>query len=203
MGAPEGRHIGEWLKRRFGRSVAYRPEASVSTDVLIDDPTRGYTVTEELVRLFAREGHPRFRDLPRHPVYAVLMQTQSVAGAFKLASAFAQTRGIDLQTRDELRNLIFRHVEVIARMMADDPELTVDSEPVRRQFAALDANVEFLLESAAGDNRRIARIFRTAQELTREMIKTMTADELREVWRELNRRFKEILDASGGQGGPQ
>jgi hypothetical protein len=203
IGRDEGRHIGEWLKERYGVSVAYRPGASISTSALPEDATRGYTMTPEHVHEFA-ERRSRFGDLPANPAYAVMMQSQSVVGAFKLASAFAQSHAIDGNTRRDLRELIFVHVEEAAKLMAANPNLTVDSPAVRRQLAKLDAGVRRTLRNAAREgNRHLAPVIDTAGRVAREMVTAMTADELRGLWQRLSRLLSDIMrDPPPSRGGP-
>jgi Skp family chaperone for outer membrane proteins len=191
FGRDEGRAFAEWLKRTYGFSMVYNPHASVSTDVLLDDPRRGYAVTPELVHQFA-EGHPRFPDLPPSPVYAVLMQSQSVAGAFKLASALSQVRGIDDTTRTDLRNLIFTHVETVAKLMAANPRLTIRSAPVKRELDNLERAFNRLVRGAGEGQPHVQELAKTAHDVTEEMIKTMTAAELKSLWRDLSLVLKAI-----------
>lgn len=199
IGRDEGRHIGEWLKERFGISVAYRPQAGVSTSALPDDPRRGYTMTPEHVHECAA-GHERFRDLRPNPVYAALMQSQSVVGAFKLASAFAQSHPISQATRRDLRELVFSHVEEAAKLMAANPNLTVDSRRIRQLLNRLDRGVRETLEGTQGEGREVQDAVRVAQEI----ITAMTADELRSLWAQLKRLLKDIMrDPPPSRGGPQ
>ncbi|MFI6645488.1 hypothetical protein [Streptomyces sp. NPDC050504] len=191
IGAPEGRHIGEWVKRRHGSSVQYREEASVSTDALPGTP-RGYTITPEDVQRF-RRVHPRFKDLPPDGVFAVLMQTQAVVGSFKLASAFSQTHSIDQETRDKLRKAVFSHVENVARLMSKRPWLTTDSPPVQRELGRLDAQVSDLLVEAEWKRTPDQGTIEAAHRVARKMITTMTGAELRELWIELSALLKQIV----------
>jgi hypothetical protein len=203
VGRDEGRHMGEWLKERYGISVAYRPEAGVSTSALPEDPRRGYTMTPEHVHEFAA-GHERFRDLRPNPVYAALMQSQSVVGAFKLASAFAQSHPIDQATRTRLREVVFSHVEEAAKAMAANPSLTVNSRQIRRLLNRLDRGVLRTLKRSPSENREAQEAVRMAGRVAHEMITSMTADELRGLWVQLHRLLRDIMrDLPPSKGGPQ
>ncbi|GII62806.1 hypothetical protein Skr01_28910 [Sphaerisporangium krabiense] len=207
VGAGEGRHIGEWLKRRHGVSVAHLPEAALTTSPLPESPTRGLTMTPEDVHLFVSEaGHPRFQargDVPRYAVYAALMQSQTVLTAFRLASAFADTHPITSEMRARLQTEVFEHVEQVARMMADNPSLTPASPEIMRHLDDLDDAAGEVLADGQGD-AAAAEVIEKAREVTRAMINAMTADEVREIWTRLSRLLDDILrDPPPSRGGPR
>lgn len=204
VGAGEGRFFGERLKEWYGVSVAYHPVASVTTSPLPQVLARGLTRTPEDVHLFKR-GHPKFPDLPKHPVYAALMQSQTVLGARRLASAFADTHNIDDALKEQLKNTIFRHVEEVAVLMADNPNLSADSPEIAPRFAGLDEAVRTQIRAAAkrGDKSGPDAI-RAAGMVTQQMIRTMTADELTTLWRDLKKLLGDILrDKPPSEGGPR
>jgi hypothetical protein len=120
------------------------------------------------------------------------MQSQSVAGAFKLASALSQVRGIDDTTRTDLRNLIFTHVETVAKLMAANPRLTIRSAPVKRELDNLERAFNRLVRGAGEGQPHVQELAKTAHDVTEEMIKTMTAAELKSLWRDLSLVLKAI-----------
>jgi hypothetical protein len=192
IGAPEGRFIGERVRERHGDSVAHRPEASLSTSALPDDPTRGYMVTPELVRKWADgEMRGRFKDLRPHPAYAVFMQAQSVIGAFKLASAFAATHDINQATRVLLREAIFEEVEVVAKMMARNPNLTVHSPRIQQRLRVLDRHVREILADL-GPQDPAKDVIEAAHRVAREMIESMTGEELKVHWYQMRKLLRDI-----------
>lgn len=204
IGAGEGRFFGERLKDWHGVSVAYHQDASLTTSPLPEVLSRGLTRTPEDVHLF-KKGHPKYPELPKHAVYAALMQSQTVIGARRLASAFADTHNINQATRQQLQETIFYHVEAVAILMADNPNLTADSPEIAPRFAKLDDAVRTLLRPALkAGNKSTADTVKAAGKVTEEMIRAMTGDELRSTWSELSKLLKDILrDAPPSQGGPR
>ncbi|MEU7790410.1 hypothetical protein [Amycolatopsis sp. NPDC049159] len=204
IGAGEGRHIGEVLRERHGVSVLHVPAAALTTSPLPEVPTRGLTMTPEDVRIFASpDGHPDHPTMPRHPVYGAIMQSQTVLIARRLAKAFAQTHPLDDAARRRLETRVLTHAEAVARMMADNPGLTAHSQAIVNRLAELDADVEALLAETGG-NRRDADTIKAAKLVTREMITTMTAEDLKKHWRQLSALLGDIMrDAPPSQGGPR
>lgn len=89
--------------------------------------------------------------------------------------------------------------------MADNPSLTADSPEIAPRFAKLDDAVRTLLPPAIkkGDTHA-ADAIKAANLVTQEMIRIMTADELRPVWRELKKLLNDILrDPPASRVGPQ
>jgi hypothetical protein len=206
IGAGEGRHVGEFMKGRHGVSVIHVPDAALTTSPLPGTPERGLTMTPEDVHLFASEaGHPRYPDLPRHRVYGALMQSQTVLTAHRLASAFGQIHSLDDATKAVLAKQVFTHVEAAARLMADDPNLTARSPVIMERFDMLDAQVKKLLQLAAeAGDQQVADVVKAADLVTQEMIKAMTADDLKKVWHRLSKLLNDIMrDAPPSRGGPR
>jgi hypothetical protein len=137
------------VKKTFGLSVAYRPEASTATDPRPDDPGRGLTVYERDVHAYAAGERPRReQDISPDPMYAIIFQSQSTDSAARLAGAFVEIGHADRALRTVLFEEIFIHAEEVARLMGADPRLTIESAPVDQRLSMLDDAVRLRLEQA-------------------------------------------------------
>ncbi len=216
VGGAEGRRHRKWLQRLFGSdfSVIFDPRAAVSTDPRVTDFDRGLAVTprhvEELVtrvtfpRLLGRANRTAERENLRrsHAAYAVVMQSQSMASAYRLALELVQANpGLKRAEQATLQGEIFVHVEEVVRLMVADPDLTFRDPVIQRRLSRMRAAVRrYRATSRAQGNQRIQDAMVMARHLSRDIVKALTAPELKETWRQLQRLLHEMERQSGPSG---
>ena len=196
VGHAEGRNLRNNLMDIYGSdfSMAYVPDAGVTTSPAPEKPDRRLTVTPEKVTEKVEEGG--------HRVDAILQQSQSYANAETLAREFTKADprlGKPIQAA--LQAAIFDHFTEIARLLADNPALTKDSAEIQQRLAALRGVVgripvppgSQLPEDAARDAQRVAESIITAA----------TAKELKDLWRRLSTQLDEVVKGQGPKGSTQ
>jgi len=213
VGGAEGRRHRKWLKRLLGAnfSVVYEASASVSTDPRVQDVGRRLAVTPTGVRdLVTRVTFPREQDraLERealrksHAAYSIILQSQSMASAKRLALEFVMAnRGLKEQEQAALERQIFVHVEEVVRLMVADPNLTYEDPAIQRRVRrARSAILRYRRTERVRRRRNIDDAMIVVRKIQREIIKALTAPELMDTWRELQRLLREI-EHEARQGG--
>jgi hypothetical protein len=184
-------------------SVVYEASASVSTDPRVQDVGRRLAVTPTGVRdLVTRVTFPREQDraLERealrksHAAYSIILQSQSMASAKRLALEFVMAnRGLKEQEQAALERQIFVHVEEVVRLMVADPNLTYEDPAIQRRVRrARSAILRYRRTERVRRRRNIDDAMIVVRKIQREIIKALTAPELMDTWRELQRLLREI-----------
>lgn len=199
IGQAEGRQLRNNLMAAYGGdfSMAYTPDAATVTSPLPYRPARGLKVGPEEVHATAKGE--KFPDNNRslHPMYALIVQSQSFASARTLAREYRQADPrLGSSDQKRLREDIFVEVEEVAKMMADNPSLTADSPEIVRRFNALDAEVEARAARLNGLGKAGSRqALEHACDLTKEIVGALTADELKGVWAQVKKVLDEVMAA--------
>ncbi|RSD07784.1 hypothetical protein EIY87_44120 [Amycolatopsis eburnea] len=185
-GEGEGRRFRNWLRRLFGAdfSVAYDPRASVGTDPRLAS-SRGFAV------------RAASRRRKRHAIYAVILQSQSMASARTLANEFFLSNpSIGPRERIILQTRVFTHVEAVIRLMADNPGLRVHDPQVQARLNAMTQAVRDYQnripqgERSAAANQRLHDTMDVVERMTRDIITTLTASDLRRTWVKLRAQLR-------------
>ncbi|WP_370963781.1 hypothetical protein [Amycolatopsis sp. cg9] len=186
VGEGEGRRFRNWLRRLFGAdfSVAYDPRASVGTDPRLAS-RRGFAVRVA----------SRLRS--RHVAYTVIMQAQSMASARTLANEFFLANpAIGPREKVILQAYVFNHVEAVIRLLVDDPGLRVHDPRVQAHLNAMAEAVRDHQgripqgESRTAADRRLHDTMDVVERMTRDIITTLTAGDLRRTWAKLRAQLR-------------
>ncbi|HZX38089.1 MAG TPA: hypothetical protein VFF37_07120, partial [Streptomyces sp.] len=210
IGAAEGRALKLMLMELFGEdfSVVYTPDASTTTSPLPGDEERRLTVTPpQVVRASRGEdlwpGTPEENARRSHAAYALVLQSQSKASAWRLALEFFHVNPKPpnisgnqwKKVRDKVESQLFVHVEEVIRLMAENPSLTFDSPEIRQRIDQLETDAGNLLESpAVAASPQAQQAVTTARDLTERIAKALDADALGDVWEELNPLLRNIMN---------
>ncbi len=220
IGHAEGRYLRNRLMEIFGVEfeLHFAPETATETSAAPGDVERGLEVPPAGVLAAARR---RMRVVNQgriverrvrvaHRAYALIVQSQTTASAMNLAReltlANPALRAMDRQPRQafqaELRRAIFNRVEDVVLLMTDKPRLTASSAEIQAILNRLrdDANSIAGNAEAGGSPREIADTIRKAEQVAKEIITAMTADQLKSLWDRLHRLLDRITNDQGRGG---
>lgn len=212
IGGAEGRKLKIKLMQLFGDgfTLVYAPLARVTTSPAPGDVKRGLEVTPpHVVRAERGEGLPEGLTADEqarrsHRAYALVLQSQSMASATRLAQEFimstpARPQGMSRSAWEKLQlglqQKVFVHVEEVVKLMAEDPRRTVHSVVIRAQAKKLRKAATDLAASMAEEgNPQGEQLIAKAQRLTRRIITALTADALKGAWGELSPLLNTIME---------
>ncbi|MBO3679367.1 hypothetical protein J5X86_30895 [Streptomyces sp. NEAU-YJ-81] len=220
IGGAEGRKLKIKLMELFGDgfSIVYAPLAGTTTSPAPGDDKRGLSVTPRNV-VGAEHGEgldPRLgaEEIARrsHRAYALVLQSQSMASATRLAQEFIlstpKPQGVSKKAwaklQAQLQDVVFVHVEEVVKLMADDPRRTVHSVVIRTRAKKLRQDAKHLAQtlSEAG-TPQAGQVVEQARKVTRRIITALTADALKNVWGELAPLLTSIMEAERTGEGPE
>jgi hypothetical protein len=197
-GGTEGRTAKIRMAEAYGPrfTVAYVPGASTGTSPLPGVPTRKLSVYPEDIREYssgAQMPKGRAETVHPHPMYAVLMQSQSYASARTLAREFVYANpGLTGEDYTALQAMIFSQVEETAKVMAKNPALTVNSPEIQRRLRVLSKAVTAYQSTKSETDLQTRAAIERAGEVTREIITAMTAADLKSTWKKLKAQLRQI-----------
>jgi hypothetical protein len=195
VGHAEGRNLRNNLMKAYGDdfSMAYAPDAGVSTSPVPENPQRGLTVRPESVGAGGA-----------HRADAILAQSQSYASAETLSREFAKANpALSREDRAALQRNIFRHFDEIARLMVDHPDLTKDSSPIKEHLARLRRTVASFPGTRGGANPALEDAASTAHAVMQELIGAMTAQQFKDFWHRLRALLDQVAQDNKQEGGAQ
>ncbi|WP_456206949.1 phage tail protein [Streptomyces sp. LZ34] len=220
IGGAEGRKLKIKLMELFGDgfSIVYAPLASTTTSPAPGDDKRGLSVTRQKV-VGAERGEgldPKLsaEEIARrsHRAYALVLQSQSMASATRLAQEFIlstpKPQGVSRKAwaklQAQLQDVVFVHVEEVVKLMADDPRRTVHSVVIRTRAKKLREDAKHLAQTLAeAGTPQAGQVVEQARKVTRRIITALTADALKDVWGELSPLLRSIMEAERTGEGPE
>ncbi|MGW3562469.1 phage tail protein [Streptomyces sp. NPDC000941] len=220
IGGAEGRKLKIKLMELFGDgfSIVYAPLASTTTSPAPGDDKRALSVTlRNVVGAERGEGlDPKLsaEEIARrsHRAYALVLQSQSMASATRLAQEFIlstpKPQGVSRKAwaklQGQLQDIVFVHVEEVVKLMADDPRRTVHSVVIRARAKKLREDAKHLAQTLEeAGTPQAGQVVEQARKVTRRIITALTADALKSVWGELAPLLRSIMEAERTGEGPE
>ena len=200
----KGRHVGQNEGRNamltIGQvagddlTVAYAPQAGITTSPVPGNKNRGLEVTPETLAeasagTLTRDGETYSDPSRMDPYTGVSTQAQSYADPRTLAREQRKsTPGVTDDDGASLRS-IYAPVEGAGQALSSDPTLTADSPEIQAQLDQVDARAD-LAKQGKPANVAAQAAYDQAREIAKRIIAAMTADELTSIWSQL----KPLLD---------